>query len=157
MLAKRVEIYFVTAAAVLLFITGAAKILSAFSGAVALDQPDALLILPHRYIFLLLGGLELGVSAFLLIGRNLKMQLLVIAWLAANFLFYRLGLIWMNGSSFCNCLGSFNEYLPISPRTLNAAACVALGGLLVGSGAFLLIGRRGTPVEVCPEPVSPGS
>jgi hypothetical protein len=148
------QAFFIFSAAVILFITGAAKLFTALGAAGALDQPDSLLILSHRHIFLLMSGLELGLSAFLLMGRNTKMQLALVAWLATNFLMYRIGLWWIGAPDLCNCLGNLNQYLPVSPRILNAAALVALGWLLVGSCTLMITGRRDSPVEVCPEPVS---
>jgi hypothetical protein len=150
----KIHAYFVFSSAVILFVTGAAKLFSALGAAQALDQPDSLLSLSHRHIFMIMGGLELGLSAFLLMSRNPKMQLALVAWLATNLLVYRIGLWWISAPDLCNCLGNLNQYLPVSPRILNVAALTALGWLLVGSYTLMITGRRDHPAEVCPEPVS---
>ena len=77
----------------------------------------------------------------------------LIAWLATNFLAYRIILWWMGAPNLCNCLGSLNQYLPVSPRVLNIAAFTALGWLLVGSYGLMIIERRNRPAEVYAEPV----
>jgi hypothetical protein len=156
-MSRRLQSPFLHSAAVILFLTGMAKLFSVLGTAAALEEPDALLGLSHRHIFILLGGLELALSAFLLMGRSPQVKLALVAWLATNFLVYRLGLWSMGAPNLCNCLGNLNDYLPVSPRTLNAAAFAALGWLLAGSYTFLIAAWRNRPVEVCPEPLPEGS
>jgi len=103
---KKIQERFIYSAAVILFITGAAKLVSSLGAAETLDHPDSLLILSHRHILLLLSMVELGLSAFFLLGRNAKMKIALIAWLATNFLMYRVGLWWMGAPNLCNCLGN---------------------------------------------------
>ena len=154
---KRIQSFFIYSAAIILFIAAAAKLLSATGSAQALDASDSVLYLSHRHIFLLAGGLELVMSAFLLMSRKAKTQLALIAWLAANFLVYRIGLWWMGAPNLCNCLGNLDDYLPISPEVLNATALASLTWLLIGSWTFLILGRRKQPVEVLPEIISQGN
>jgi hypothetical protein len=45
---NRIQSRFIYSAAIILFITGAAKLISAFGAAQVLDQADSLLILKHR-------------------------------------------------------------------------------------------------------------
>ena len=149
-MAKRTQNIFIFSAAIILFIAAAAKMLSATGSAQALDAPDSVLSLSHRHLFLLEGGLELVLSAFLLMSRNSKTQTALIAWLATNFLVYRLGLWWMGAPNLCNCLGNLDDYLPLSPRFINAVAYASLAWLLIGSWTFLLFGRK-QPMEVSPE------
>jgi hypothetical protein len=150
---NRIQSRFIYSAAIILFITGAAKLISAFGAAQVLDQADSLLILKHRYVLFFMSGTELGLSAFLLMGRNSKIKLSLIAWLGTNFLMYRIGLWWMSAPNLCNCLGNLNEYLPISPRILNLVAFTALGWLLIGSYALMILGWRNRPVEVRLKPI----
>jgi len=130
---------FLYSVAVLLFITAVAKLYSATGTARALDYPDALLPLTNRHVFNLVGALELGLSAFLLMKsgqQSLKLWLLL--WLAVNFLVYRAGL-WSQGSpALCDCLGNLNEKLPLSPRLINAVMLVVLAWF--GAGSALLLG-----------------
>jgi hypothetical protein len=148
---NRIQACFVQSAAVILFITGAAKFISALGAAESLDQPDSLLILTHRHIFFLMSGLELGLSAYLLMGGNTKLKLALLAWLATNFLVFRIGLWWMGAPNLCNCLGNLDQFLPLSPGILNFGAFAALGWLLIGSYALMIIEWRNRPAEVCAE------
>ena len=148
---RRFQGIFIYSAAIILFIAAAAKLLSATGSAQALDASDSVLYLSHRHLFLLEGGLELVMSAFLLMSRNSKTQTALIAWLATNFLVYRLGLWWMGAPNLCNCLGNLDDYLPLSPRFINAVAYASLAWLLIGSWMLLMLGRRKQPMEVCPE------
>jgi hypothetical protein len=154
---NRIQARFVDSVAVILFITGATKFISALGAAQTLDEPDSLLILSHRHIFFLMSALELGLSAYLLMGRNTKMKLALVAWLATNFLVYRIGLWWMGAPNLCNCLGNLDQFLPLSPLFLNIAALASLGWLLAGSYALMIIEWCNRPAEVCVELVPQNS
>jgi hypothetical protein len=81
-------------------------------------------------------------------GRSLNLKLALVAWLATNFLSYRIGLWWMSAPNLCNCLGNLNQYLSVSPRVLNAAGFAALGWMLIGSYALMLAEWGDRPVKI---------
>jgi hypothetical protein len=143
---KKAQERFIYSAAIIFFVTATAKLLSTRSTALALDVHDPILLLTHRHVFYLIGGIELGLSAFLLMGQNQRMKLALTAWLATNFLVYRIGLWWGDEPNLCNCLGNLAGYVPLSPWVVNAAAFAALSWLVIGSYLFLLLdwlhGRR---------------
>jgi hypothetical protein len=136
---RKARDYFVFSVAVILFVTAATKIFSATGSAEALGHPDPFIPLPNRLVFYLVGGIELFVSGFLLVKHeNQRTKLLLIAWLSTNCLVYRIGLWWMGAPNFCDCLGSLNEKLFISPRTLNYVMLVVLAWMIAGSYLLLI-------------------
>jgi hypothetical protein len=143
---RKIQGFFIFSVAVILFVTAAAKIYSATGTADALGDSDPLIPLSNRLVFYLVGGLELLISAFLLVkdgSQTLKLSL--IAWLGTNYLVYRAGLLWMGLPNFCDCLGNLNEKLSISPVILNHVMLSALVWLMAGSYSLLVIdwpGRR---------------
>jgi hypothetical protein len=71
----------------------------------------------------------------------------VIAWLAANFTVYRLGLYWIGAKLPCGCLGTLTASLGITPHTANLWMKGVLLYLLAGSGLLLTVSwlvRRST-------------
>lgn len=141
---RKIQDNFIYSAVVILFVTAAAKIFSATGTVQALSYPDPLLPLPHRQVFYMVGGIELIISAFLLMkNEGQRIKLTLIAWLATNFLIYRAGLWWSSAPNLCDCLGNLNEKLPISPRTINFVMLAVLVWLLLGSYLLLILDHFG--------------
>lgn len=135
---RKISDWFIFSAAVILFITAAAKIFASFGTADALNTADPLLPLSNRNVFLLAGLIELALSAFLLVqDGNQRMKLSLTAWLATNYLVYRIGVWWIGAPTFCDCLGNLNSELSISPRVIYPVMLAVLVWLLAGSYGFL--------------------
>jgi len=132
---RKIENYFIWLAAVLLFIMAAAELSSAFNNEQFLDQPDPFLFISSRYILILTGFIELLLSAFLLMAKNRSLKLGLLAWFATNLLVYRIGLQWQGAPNYSDCLGNFNDWLPIPPRILHV--------IMVGILIFWLTGSYG--------------
>ncbi len=76
----------------LLFFVGAAEILGAFDPSQSLDLADPIFGISFRHLMLTVGIAQLAVS-FILLFTNWKVRGLgVAAWVAANFLVFRIGL-----------------------------------------------------------------
>jgi len=147
----KIQNRFIFSAAVILFVTAVAKIFSATGPAQALSYPDPVLPLTNRHVFYLVGGIELVVSAFLLIKNGCeKIKLCLVAWLAVNFLIYRLGLQAQGSLIACDCLGNFNDKLPLSPRATGWFMFATSIWLFLGSVGFLTHSylRRNKPVVI---------
>lgn len=86
---------------------------------------------------LAVGGVELVIALLCLATRRVWLQLGLVAWLATNFLVYRLGLLWIGYHRPCGCLGNLTDALGISPKTADVAMKLVLAYLLVGSYAAL--------------------
>ncbi len=135
---------FYGSAAVILFLTAAAKLVSATGKARALALPDPLLTLTNREVLVLVGGIELLLAGYLLFGRRSWLKAPLVAWLATNFLIYRLGLVWMGIHAPCGCLGTITDALAIPPATVDLLMKIVLAYLLAaGYGLLLLEWWRG--------------
>jgi hypothetical protein len=144
---KKVEAYFAYSVAVIIFIAALTILLAAFGNNGALDQPDPLLFLKNRIVFFLAAAFEIILSAFLLVGKDNWLKLILVAWVATTFLAYQLGVWWINGPNVYTCLGNLTSALPVHPRTLNEIIFVLLGYFLLGAYVLLALNwinqRRG--------------
>lgn len=136
-LKARVINRFLYSSGVLLVVTAAAKFISADGFARILKTPDPLLGISFGIIFGIVGGIEILVALFCFLGKRPVLQNGLVAWLATNFVVYRLGLMWIGYHRPCSCLGNLTDALHISPETADTAMKVVLGYLLVGSYASL--------------------
>lgn len=141
-MSKRFQEQFVYSAAVILFVTAVMKLLSTQIATTQLKHQDPLLFVSNRQIFYLAGGVELLLSAYLLIGQRTVLKLVLIAWLGTNLLVYHVALYWMGAPNACSCLGSFSTQFSISPRALDHALLAMLVWLLAGSYLFLALHWR---------------
>ena len=134
--------WFILSAGVILALTGTAKVFGAVGGARALDVQDPILGMPFRYLMAGVGLTELLVAFFCLFTHKRNFSLVAVAWLATNFLFYRLGLWWIGWHRPCGCMGNLTDVLHISAQTADWIMKGLLAYLLAGSGIGIL-GQRG--------------
>ena len=130
---------FYGSAVVILIVTASAKLVSATGKARALALPDPLLMLTHREVLVLAGSIELLLAGYLLFGRRSWLKAPLVAWLATNFLIYRLGVAWIGVHKPCGCLGTITDALSIPPATIDLLMKIVLAYLLAGSYDFLLL------------------
>jgi hypothetical protein len=135
---KQKQDCFCYSAGVILFAFSLAVLFSAFKGTIhVLDRPDPFLILSHRQVCYLMGGLTGALSAFLLAGRDRWLKLVLLAWWSITFLSYWIGLWWSNeGNLFCY-LGNMND-LPLFPAVINVLMLTILGGSSLGCAFFIV-------------------
>lgn len=132
------SVKFCRSAGVVLAITGIAKLISGFGNAEILDIHDPIFGFRFRYFMLVVGLLELSITYICWFGRNVRLSLMLVAWIATNFFFYRLGLWYMEWSRPCGCLGNITDILHISASAAeNILKCI-LAYLLIGSYTFLI-------------------
>ena len=86
---------FLYSAGALILATAVAKFFSASGSARILQSRDPILMIPLQYVFWIVGGIELAVALVCLLGRRARLQAGLVAWLATNFVVYRLGLLWI--------------------------------------------------------------
>ena len=130
--------YFLDLGAVILFLASSINLLVALNPAPILGQPDTIFPLSHRLTLFGLGGIELSVSAFLLIRKNPWTKLALMAWLAGCLAFYRLAL-WSSGDAFFgDCIGNLYHWFALSPWLMAVISNVMIGILLAGSSFFLV-------------------
>ncbi len=154
---RRVRLYFLRSAAVILIVTGGAKLFSITGSSELLNHDDPLLLLPNRYLMVATGILELFVAGFALFGTNAKFGVRSILILATTFLVYRSGLEWIEYEKPCSCLGELTDALGLSREQADMVSSASLMYLLLGSyGLFgwnLFVGWRGEPLELQEESV----
>lgn len=144
---NQTRVRFLKSSAVVLTVTGLAKVFAATGPARALDVPGPILGLSFRHLLLLVGLVELLIAFFCVFTEKRSLSVAAIAWLSTNFLLYRMGLWWMGWHKPCGCLGNLTDALRISPETADLIAKVLLAYLLIGSYALLAWEWRATRVE----------
>ena len=136
--------YFIVSAGVILAITGIAKVWSGLGNSKLLAVADPILGIQFGHLMLTVGVLEIVIALVCCFSRRQTVALGLVAWLATNILFYRVGLWWMDWHRPCSCLGNLTDALHLSPQTADTAMKIILGYLLVGSYAALFwLWRRG--------------
>ncbi len=98
----------------LLVAAGLVRLLVLLSPAQSLALPDPLLGIPLRLAVLLVAGLELAAGCFCLLGRNRRWQIASLAWLATNWVVYRVGLVWLGIHPQGTFLGALNDPLKLA-------------------------------------------
>ena len=130
--------WFISSAAAILVVTGAAKVWGGLGHTKILAVADPITGISFGHLMLAVGILELAIAGVCLFGKSQKLSLGLIAWLATNFVVYRLGLWWMGWKKPCNCLGNLTDALHISPQLADNIMKVILAYLLIGSYALLI-------------------
>lgn len=124
-------------AAACLVVVAVSKLFSALGHQPILQPGDAILRLRHRAVFILVALIELGVARVCWLNQPPQVKAVMVAWLASQFLLYRLGLWWMQLPGPCKCLGNLTDALPFPPHVLDNMMLALLGYLLVGSYGIL--------------------
>ena len=124
---------FILSAGAILALTGVAKVWSAFGNSKLLAVADPIIGITFGHLMLVVGMVEIVIALFCFFGKSQKVALGLVAWLATNFLVYRLGLWWVGYHKPCSCLGNLTDALHISPQIADTAMKIILGYLLLGS------------------------
>lgn len=128
---------FFQGAALILLLTGLAKLVSIFGTAEVYEILDPIFILKFRYVLAGAGLLELAIAAVLLRGSDWRIKAWLTLCLACGFAVYRVGLIMMGFGNLCPCLGSVAMSLGIPDGVANGLTFAALLYLLFGSLGLL--------------------
>jgi hypothetical protein len=129
---------FLISSGLMFFVTANAKFISASGSAPILQSVDPILGVPFATIFWIAGWIELIVAYYCIAGKNVIIQIGIVAWLATNFLMYRICLQLIGYRTPCACLGNLSDSLHISAQTADTAMKLVLAYLLIGSFACLL-------------------
>lgn len=135
---KPLAAWFILTAGVILAVTGAAKIWSALGTSKFLAAVDPILGLKFGQLLLAVGLAEIAVALVCCFSRRQTLALGLIAWLATNFLVYRVGLWWMDWKRPCGCLGNLTDALHLSPQAAENIMKVLLAYLLIGSCGLVI-------------------
>lgn len=137
-MSKKLRSGFIYSAATILLLTGAAKIVSSFGTSAILFLPDPIFDLPFRYVFCVIGSLEIVVGLLCFLSYDWRIKNAFIVSLATSFVIYRAGLNLLGYHKPCGCLGSLTSVLHISPRTANTILKWVMLYLLIGSYGILI-------------------
>jgi hypothetical protein len=143
---------FLYSAGGMLLLTGLAKLVSSFGSARMLQQVDPILGLSYHSLFIWIGILELIVASVCFFSKHVGLRASLVAWLATDFVVYRLGLWWIGERKPCRCMGNFTDVLHISPHAADNLMKIILAYLLIGSCITLLWlwRRNGRPFSTIP-------
>lgn len=119
------------------------------------DQTAADVILPHdpifaisvRHLFWLGAGAALVTSLFVLFNGRATWPLLLLAWLATNFLVYQCGLYWQSGHGLTGYLGGVSRAFGLWAKTANVLTLLVAGYLLAASCGSLFWRWQGNRCE----------
>jgi hypothetical protein len=148
---------FIWLAVVVLALTAVAKYISVSGHTRILGQADPLFGIAYRQLLLGVAILETSVVLILVFNRNNFFRLALIAWLATNFLLYRIGIWWLNPPQPCGCLGTITDALGIAPKTADRLMLWVLTILLVGSYSLLLLEWRKRKAATTVGPLAGGN
>lgn len=129
--------FFFYSGALLLFLTGAAKLYSATGTARILTAIDPLLQLTYRPVMFGVGLLEAAIALYLVSGHNLILKPWLVFWLSCNFMLYRFANAFLH-VKLCPCLGTLGSALPISKTAVDTLLLAIVLYLFFGSSLILL-------------------
>ena len=124
---------FIVSGWVILAITGIAKVWSGFGNSKLLAVADPILGIQFGHLMLAVGTAEIVIALVCFFSQRQTVALGLVAWLATNIVFYRVGLWWMDWHRPCSCLGNLTDSLHISPQLADNIMKVVLAYLLLGS------------------------
>ena len=134
--------WFSRSAAIILVVTGVAKLWSTVGDSGFLGVPDPIFGMQFRHLLFAVATVELIVAGVCLFCGASQLGPILVAWLATSFLVYRLGLVWMDWKRPCSCLGNLTDALHIPPHAADTFMKAVLVYLLVGSYGLLFLQWR---------------
>jgi len=141
-LTARLAKLFTLSAGAILAITGIAKIWSGLGNSKFLAVIDPIFGIKFGQLMLAVGLAEIVIALVCFFSKRQTLALALVAWMATNFVVYRLGLWWMKWHRPCNCLGNLTDALHLSPQTADNIMKVLLAYLLIGSYGLLFLDWR---------------
>jgi hypothetical protein len=119
----------------ILLVAALARFLTANGSAHVLSTTDPVLGIPLRSALLLAGGLELLVALICLLARRVGFQIGSVIWLSANFVGYRLCLLYLHSPPQATAIGAVTDPLYLTRGIMGYVTTVMPYYLLVGSCA----------------------
>ena len=135
---NRTQTIFIFGAALILSVTGVAKLLSAFfANDVLLNQDHVLFPATNQSVYFWAGVCECIGTVYLLNEKSKAPRFFFLTSLGTLFGAYRAGLFWI-GEKTCGCLGSMADWLSLPEWAVNASMNLAVAYLTLGGAYFLL-------------------
>jgi uncharacterized membrane protein len=124
---------FLALAGTVLFLTGAAKLITSFGNGEILNFKDPIFAIQFRYLFAVAGLVELAAARICFSSLDLRIRVGTVVWLTTNLVLYRLGLLLVHYHRPCHCLGNFTDILHLSPAVADTWLKAVLAFLTIGS------------------------
>lgn len=133
-----IAVWFLRSAGALLLVTGIAKLFSGFGTAKILSLSDPIIGMSFGKLLPAVGVLEVLVAIACFSNRlSPRIKLWLVAWMATNFLVYRIGLWNLGWHRPCGCMGSLSGALHLSDYAADNILKNVLSLLLLGSYTLL--------------------
>ena len=129
---KGIKLFIYSAGAILLA-AALERFLVATGQTPVLTFPEPVMGVPLRYAVLLVGAFELAVALVCLFGRQTGLQLGWLAWMATNYVVYRIGLLTMGMHHQATCIGSLTDPLYLERGTVGIMGGLSPLHFLIGS------------------------
>ena len=126
---------FIYSAGGILLVAALTRFIIAAGNSPILLLPEPMLGIPLRYAVLIVGGFELTVALICLFGKQVGLQVGLLAWLATNFVVFRIGLLSMHHHPQATCIGSLTDPLHLARGTTGLVIEFIPVYLLLGSYA----------------------
>ncbi|MEK7684280.1 MAG: MauE/DoxX family redox-associated membrane protein [Verrucomicrobiota bacterium] len=136
------------AAATVLLLTGAAKIMTVMGGGEVLAQLDPLLQVRNQWLIPVLGIAEILVGAFLLGSRRPLLAGGITIVLGTEFLLYKVFVGLASPGAPCPCLGSIGELFGFSQIEVNNLTTILSVGLVALGVAVVVLDCKGSKHQV---------
>ena len=130
--------FFVYSAGGILLAAALIRFSIAAGTAQVLSLPDPLFVIPLRYAVLIAGIIELTVALICLFGRDIKLQITWLAYLATIFVVFWIGSLTVHYQIQGTCLGSLTDPLVLSRGVVGYIAKLTPFYLVFGSYAACL-------------------
>jgi ribosomal protein S27E len=135
---------FIDSAAALLLGMALAQFLANWASAGLVQPHEPVIGISMRNVFWIAGIIELIVGLICFFGQQIGLKVILLLWLATNFLVYQVGLVWVKEShGFSVYLTSLAEAFGIAPGTAYLLLKIVFLYLLIGSSVSLLWLRTG--------------
>jgi hypothetical protein len=135
---NRTQTIFIFGAAMILCVTGIAKLLSAFfANEILLNQDHVLFPMTNKSVYFWVGICEFIGTVYLLNEKSMAPRFFFLVSLGTLFGAYRAGLFWI-GEKSCGCLGSMADWMSLPEWAVNASMNLAVAYLTLGGAYFLL-------------------
>ena len=151
----RIARLFLYSAAVVLLLTGSAKVISSFGHETILQTRDPLTGIQFQVLFRIVAGIEFAIALTCIFSKRTLLPVGLVAWLTTSFLTYRVGLVLVGYHRPCQCMGNFTDALHISQQTADTAMKIILAYLLISSYAICFWlwwrGKKAIPSSPAPQ------
>jgi hypothetical protein len=97
---------FIRSAAAILAITGITKVWAAFGDVKLLTVADPIVGIQFGHLMFAVGLAEIVIALVCFFSKRHTLALALVAWLATNFVVYRLDVSWVGWKKPCSCLGN---------------------------------------------------